>query len=284
MFEQLNLFQRLKGKNPLKTRAVPPGSRLELKNKDALVFIDHDVEIVRRRYQRTMNLLVHPNGKVRVTCARLTTKKNIVKFLSEHSVWLKKTLKSQEHIQNKFPPKRFIQGEEFLFMGGTVHLNFSPSTSKKISIAMCGDQLNVFVPLERWSEDFSQKPHPELRDSVLSFYKKTSKKLLESRFSYLSQKMNLRPTKISYRSQKTRWGSCNSKGHISINWRLIAAPVEVQEYVIIHELAHLQHQNHSQNFWSLVNDYCPNHKPCKDWLREHQFEFDFLSSTSELHQ
>ena len=70
---------------------------------------------------------------------------------------------------------------------------------------------------------------------------------------------------------------------MSLNWRLIAAPVECLDYVVIHELSHLKYQNHSKSFWSLVERYSPHWKSHKKWLRDHQYDFDFLAKKSELH-
>lgn len=95
---------------------------------------------------------------------------------------------------------------------------------------------------------------------------------LAERIRHWSAKMGLYPTGISFRKQKTRWGSCSSNGHISLNWKLIFAPEAVIDYVVIHELAHLRHQNHSPAFWQLVEQYDPEAQRHRRWLRAHQNE------------
>jgi predicted metal-dependent hydrolase len=81
-----------------------------------------------------------------------------------------------------------------------------------------------------------------------------------------SAKMGLSFNKISIRSQKTRWGSCSRAKNLSFNWRLIMAPEPVIEYVVIHELSHLQQMNHSKAFWHLVEKYCADAKKHRKWL------------------
>lgn len=101
---------------------------------------------------------------------------------------------------------------------------------------------------------------------------------LEDRVRYWSTRMGLQPTGLSFRRQKTRWGSCSSEGHVSLNWKLVFAPEAVIDYVVIHELAHLKHQNHSAQFWDLVEQYDPQAQSHRRWLRIHQNEtrwFDF---------
>ena len=74
-------------------------------------------------------------------------------------------------------------------------------------------------------------------------------------------------TRIRLSSAKTRWGSCSPRGNLSFNWRLIRAPVQILDYVVVHELAHLTEANHSPRFWKKVEEFCPNYKTARAWLR-----------------
>lgn len=76
-------------------------------------------------------------------------------------------------------------------------------------------------------------------------------------------------TRITIRDQKTRWGSCSAKGTLSFNWRLMLAPPAVLDYVVVHELCHLTHMNHSKAFWALVESVCPDYRTHRKWLKEH---------------
>ena len=79
-------------------------------------------------------------------------------------------------------------------------------------------------------------------------------------------------TRIAIRDQRTRWGSCSSRGTLSFNWRLVLAPLEVAEYVVVHELCHLQEPNHSPRFWQLVAAARPGYPDERRWLAEHGWE------------
>lgn len=74
---------------------------------------------------------------------------------------------------------------------------------------------------------------------------------------------------ITIRDQKTRWGSCSSKGRLAFNWRLMLAPPVILDYVIVHELCHLAHMNHSREFWQCVGTIIPDYKEHRKWLKEH---------------
>ncbi|MCT7576229.1 M48 family metallopeptidase [Aliarcobacter butzleri] len=92
------------------------------------------------------------------------------------------------------------------------------------------------------------------------FYKNEIEKILPNIVETFSKKMDLYPTSISYRKNKRTWGSCNFKNGLNFNILLMKFPLEIMQYVVIHELSHIKHKNHSKNFWSLVEKYCPNYK------------------------
>ena len=93
-----------------------------------------------------------------------------------------------------------------------------------------------------------------------TFYRGEIEKILPQKVDEFSKKMNLFPTSISYRKNKRTWGSCNYKNGLNFNILLMKFPIEVMEYVIVHELSHIKHKNHSKDFWNLVAVYCPNYK------------------------
>ena len=96
--------------------------------------------------------------------------------------------------------------------------------------------------------------------NIDKFYRTEIEKILPQKVEEYSKKMNLFPTSISYRKNKRTWGSCNYKNGLNFNILLMKFPIEVMEYVIIHELSHIKHKNHSKDFWNLVAFYCPNYK------------------------
>ncbi|MGA1931198.1 M48 family metallopeptidase [Arcobacter sp. YIC-464] len=97
-------------------------------------------------------------------------------------------------------------------------------------------------------------------ENVDEFYKKLAKEYIPYLVDKHSKRMNLFPTSIKYRKNKNTWGSCNYKNGLNFNTMLCKFPLEVMEYVVIHELAHIKHKNHSKKFWDLVLKYCPDYK------------------------
>lgn len=93
-----------------------------------------------------------------------------------------------------------------------------------------------------------------------NFYKEKAKEFIPKLVDKYSKQMNLYPTKLKYRKNKRTWGSCNYKNELNFNIFLMKFPVEQIEYVVIHELAHIKHKNHSKKFWLLVEKYCYDYK------------------------
>lgn len=103
-------------------------------------------------------------------------------------------------------------------------------------------------------------------------YRSAARTQFEQRCDYYHQFTGGCYTSVTIRDQKTRWGSCSSRGTLSFNYRLIFAPPAVLDYVVVHELCHLTHMNHSKDFWNLVGLVMPDYKIHKRWLREHGHE------------
>lgn len=99
-------------------------------------------------------------------------------------------------------------------------------------------------------------------------YKKAAAEYFPKRVEYYIKLTGGRYQRIVIRDQKTRWGSCSSKGTLSFNWRLMLAPPRVLDYVVVHELCHITHMNHSKDFWNKVESIMPDYKIYRDWLKK----------------
>lgn len=98
--------------------------------------------------------------------------------------------------------------------------------------------------------------------------KKEARNHLASLTEYWAEKIGVSYGRISIRGQKTRWGSCSSKGNLNYNYLLILCPDDVIEYVVIHELCHRIYMNHSKRFWEKIEEFCPNYRQARKWLKQ----------------
>lgn len=132
-------------------------------------------------------------------------------------------------------------------------LDWIEASIKKLSKNLIKEDEFLYLGEIRKLDDFKIK-------NLDLFYKKEIQKILPIFLEEFSSKMQLFPTSLSFRKNKRTWGSCNYKNGLNFNILLMKFPIEVMKYVIVHELAHIKHKNHSSDFWSLVAVYCPNYK------------------------
>ena len=199
----------------------------------------------------------------------------IEEFLTSKEIWIEKHFQKFADFQKKNPAKKLKADEKYLFIGEELHLRYLPTPLRKVFFSKSNSELRMHLPEALYSnlnEDDLAQFFPELK----KFYRREAEKFLTERIGVWSHEMKLQPQKISFRTQKTRWGSCTSKGHISLNLKLITAPLFVIDSVLIHELSHLEHMNHSKAFWALVESFDPHVKAADLWLREQYPEMRFL--------
>ena len=109
----------------------------------------------------------------------------------------------------------------------------------------------------------------DLRHAIERHLRRLAARQLPARVHELAASNQLSVRKVSVRNQRSRWGSCSRTGTISLNWRLVQAPPYVEDYVILHELTHLFHMNHSARFWAKLEQVCPDYRAAEKWLKQH---------------
>lgn len=214
------------------------------------------ISIKRLRSSRSLRLRVYPDGQVVVTAPLRAPQALIDSFVTEHQDWI--TQKHEVAIQNR---AALTQERETIFFRGTEYqLRVNVNSQLKSAVSLDDTQLIVTSPNES---------DQEVRKILEKWYRAAAKRVFTARVPLLADLVNRDVTRVTIRSQRSRWGSCSSRNTISLNWRLIMAPDWVSDYVIYHELAHLTQMNHSPKFWQLVEDYYPEYKKAEKWLKNH---------------
>lgn len=113
-------------------------------------------------------------------------------------------------------------------------------------------------------------------------YRNAARSRFEERVAYFHPITGGNYTAITVRDQKSRWGSCSSRGTLSFNYRLIFAPPVILDYVVVHELCHLTHMNHSSDFWDMVASVMPEYREYRKWLRSHGHELNLEDHMRKL--
>lgn len=212
------------------------------------------LRLVPNRRARRYVLRLQPNGIARVTVPRGGSAAEARRFASRNAPWLERQL-----LRQALRPARaeaWTVGSEILFRGERVKLE--RAMERLLTCVRFADQQ---VPVSRLDADV--RPHVEAHLHHLAARE------LPARVLELAALHNSPVRRISVRNQRSRWGSASRRGTISLNWRLVQAPMTVRDYIIIHELAHLKEMNHSPRFWREVERICPNYREAEQWLKAH---------------
>ncbi len=239
--------------------------------------------ILRRPRRRQITISLKTNGSAKILTWMGCSQREIQNFLIEKRQWILSAKQNFGDLRQKYPKLLIQAGVQLPLLGRPHVVTIEHKKQKTVKLKVLPNFFVLEVPtgIQNIQEPRIQE---KLRQTLRTHYRKISVELLRRRTDFWTEKTGLRPTGLSFRGQKTRWGSCSPMGQISLNWKLICADPGVIDYVIIHELCHLAHMNHSPKFWNLVALHCPDWKDKKRWLQKRVFEFDFLNDKSELHQ
>lgn len=225
-----------------------PSSESILVNGQTLV-----VQYVRRPSARRYILRLGANGEARVTIPRGGTQKAAREFLGRHTDWLAQQLAKRAQTPSA---AAWADGTEIFYRGERVALQVD--ASERRLVVRFGDQV---VKLRYGNTD--------IRLAVERHLRQLATRELTARTQELAKAHGAIIQRVVVRDQRSRWGSCSARRTISLNWRLIQTPAFVQDYIILHELMHLQEMNHSARFWRLVENVCPNYTEAEKWLKQH---------------
>ncbi|GAB6108463.1 M48 family metallopeptidase [Fusibacter bizertensis] len=207
--------------------------------------------------RKTISIIIEKNGEVRVLAPKRLDAKSINTFVMEKEPWIREKLNMIDK-NRKTKPKVF-DGATIALLGKSYTMIFRQVISKKSEGLVINDTSIVFSYAGEHVDSMALKFEKNLKE--------IARQVIEKRVETYSIKMGVTPKKVSIKDQKKRWGTCTSKGHILFNWRLIFAPLPIIDYVVIHEIAHLKHMDHSVNFWNFVSQYEANFRMKRDWLK-----------------
>lgn len=239
---------------------------------EKILFLGQDFKIVRKSKRRNLSIKLKVDS-FQILTNQTLPQKQIFEFLLSKKNWLEQNFQILELEKKKTINPEFQEGSLFPYFGEMKYLTFTKTKLKKIKFAVEDGFLVCQRPVGRLDIKSS-----EFKKVLIQYYKDQAQSYLISRCLHLASELNFQPAQVKIQTAKTRWGSCNSKKNINLNWKLIAFPKVLIDYVIIHELCHLRHMNHSALFWSLVESLCPYYKESEQELKAQMGLTAFLSS------
>ena len=221
------------------------------------------IEIIFSKKRKTVSIQVNPHG-IKVRSSYWLTKYEIKQFLLKNELWIKKKVNEQK---SKVKTKLDLIDNQEMLLGG-----------KRFILKVTSD----IIPKPKIENNHLYlSNHPDIvksfgtpRKQIQIIVKEYAYNLLLEKTKSFSLIMSVNPISIKIKDYRSRWGSCSFKGDISYNWKIIFAPIEVIEYLIIHELSHLIFFNHSKEFWLKVEEFQPNFKNYRKWLKNNSYKLD----------
>jgi hypothetical protein len=216
-----------------------------------------------RKRKRTISLQISDKSELVIAAPYFTPIGEINRFVQEKQNWINKTIQRHKEEAIRSKSKEYNTCEMFYYLGELFPLEV------------------FFEPFEHagvifWNNRFhlnTQENKDLRRHYFVSWYKKKAREYINQRVDFYSREIRLSPRKIKITSAEKRWGSCSADDNLSFSFRLIMAPPDIIDYVIVHELMHIKEKNHSAAFWKLIEAVMPEYKIHRRWLKDNNHKF-----------
>jgi predicted metal-dependent hydrolase len=238
--------------------------------------------IRRSERARRARILIDGDG-VEVVVPRRFPLREVEPFVEEKRAWIERTLRRLRETGAELPPARLEDGGAVPYLGASLRLSVRVEAGRQREhVARRGDVLQVALPSdpERRPPPHAQLPLLDADEPLVPadgallgalerWYRRRARAEVAPRLDAACARAGTAYSRLQIRGQRTRWASCSSTGAMSFNWRLLLAPAEILEYVVEHEVAHLEVLDHSPRFWRLLASRCPHWRQHEAWLRRH---------------
>jgi len=219
-----------------------------------------NIEIIRTDRKKTASLRLR-DGQMQLVVPKRATQGAIDRILAAKANWIRKTL-AEDAARSTFEPCAYTDGSTFTWLG------------RKTTLAV-SQEANGWPSLQDDQISLGTGSPNETRAQLLAWAKQEAHNHLRARVQQYSDHMNVRPGPLTVRDYKSRWGSCSADGSIRFNWRIMIAPPDIVDYVVVHELAHLREMNHSPRFWAHVKAVLPDLDQHRQWLKQNGYRLRF---------
>jgi predicted metal-dependent hydrolase len=215
-----------------------------------------------RRSDRARHARILVGGEgVEVVVPRRFPLREVGAFVEEKRPWIERTLRRMRESESELPPALLADGGEVPYLGQRLVLRVRVEPERvRPHVTRRGQALHAAV---------AAPGRAALRHALERWYRRRARREVEDRLDAAVARAGTSYASLQIRGQRTRWASCSSSGAMSFNWRLLLAPAPLLDYVVEHEVAHLEVPDHSKRFWALLASRCPAWQEHERWLRRH---------------
>jgi predicted metal-dependent hydrolase len=211
----------------------------------------------------TVSIAVEPTGEVVLTAPNTARLDQLDRIVRAKAPWIVERLRKTSDLPPSLPSREFITGETFLYLGRQYRLRVEDQVEGAGEVGLRRGWLVVPVPEVR--EGIDRAEH--VQKALVAWYKTHAARRLPERAAMWSKKLGIPLPPVIIREPRKRWGSCDAKGTLRFNWRVIQAPLRLVDYVVAHELVHLVHADHTKRFWATLGRVMPDYEARRVALR-----------------
>lgn len=260
-------------------RGLPPGTRAQHVRGTALTALPDTLTVediafaLRWSHRRqTIGITIYPDGRVVVAAPAGCSRRALEQTVRGKLCWVRRKL-AQRAAAPPRPQRTFMDGEELAYLGRRhrlllvddhrpEHGNGNGRPCKACAVRLVRGRLQLPADLAA-----------EARTQLAEWYALQARRRLPSRVAHFAALMNVQPGAVQVKDLGRRWGTCDSAGRVRLHWQIMVFPPEIGDYVVVHELAHLDELNHSGRFWSRVEQVLPDYRQRKAWLKSHAEDY-----------
>jgi predicted metal-dependent hydrolase len=216
-------------------------------------------EVVRSR-RRTADVIIERDGKVQVRAPHWVTDDQIAEVIEAKRRWIYQNLAEWRDLNATRVLREYRNGEGFLYLGRAYRLELVSDQVEKLQLK------NGRFCLRR---DLVDAGGIDLaRAAFQAFYRERGRERIGARVNYFAPKVGVSPGGVEVRELGHRWAACSAAGELAFHWKCMMAPPTVLDYVVVHELCHFHHFDHTDAFWNEVDKVLPTYRERKEWLRK----------------
>lgn len=221
---------------------------------------------VEYRKRKTMSIKIELDGEIKVSVPIRAKEEDIIKAVKSKAKWIIKKSKELELLAAKKVDRGLINGNTLMYLGEEYPINIILDNKvKKIEVSILYGKFIIKTNTEEESA---------IKHAVTYWYGTKTLELVLELVDKLQPNFKMFPTVIKVKEQKRSWGTCSSKRALHFNWRISMANIDVIEYIVLHEMCHMIHMNHSKDYWDEVEKIMPNYKVKKLWLKENGMKME----------
>lgn len=216
--------------------------------------------------RKSVSISVGKDTKILIRAPLFFSERAVEELIKNRAGWISEKYEQAKKLQGFKPSHSFASGEVFSYRGKELILNriINPQRNR-ILVTKQADTLLLVSPTDE---------KEVLKEAIVKWYRERAKEVLPQKVSYYQKYVGRSVGDIRIKEQKSRWGSCSNKGNLNFNWKIMMAPDEIIDYLVVHELCHRLHMNHSQEFWNSVGKIIPDYKQREKWLKEKGMQLD----------